>query len=387
MDKKENLGNIKNWDFITKLILGVSVGVIIFSFLSPFIFTAPSFLPSLNFTETGQIGDTLGGILNPFIALAGVLLTFLAFYMQIKANQIQITQFNKGLKREKEVRDFLETKDHFNKISLLKVDLETIKNDIKTKAEALKTYYDEEKISPYDSSILMRTPSKNYSRILEIDRLSIYNGFSMFLSHRKNWIKDFSNLYNVLDFLPEFFQSIYSKYDLHSKEKYQMKMEVRNSLVKLMDELSKLINDYLEENAYENYLKFPASKLANETIFKYYDVINESFDEEKNFVKETDFAKLDNDVLVPFIEKVIQFRKKPEGYDRRLEPLVELISNIRKQINLIKQKSLEFASMVENEHSSLMIDGNDKSYFTILNEIHAILDEELEKITIIEIVD
>ncbi|WP_373060417.1 hypothetical protein [Zunongwangia sp. H14] len=67
-------------------------------------------MPFLNFTETGQIGDTIGGILNPFIALAGVLLTFLAFYMQIKANQIQITQFNEGLKKEKEVRDFLETK-------------------------------------------------------------------------------------------------------------------------------------------------------------------------------------------------------------------------------------------------------------------------------------
>jgi len=387
MQKKQVLNNIKNWDLTTKLILGVSIGVIIFSFLSPIIFTAPSLLPSLNFTETGQIGDTIGGILNPFIALAGVLLTFLAFYMQIKANQIQITQFKEGLKREKEVRDYLEAKSNFNKISLLKVDLETIKNDIETKAEALKNYYEQEKENPFDSSFLMRTPSRNYTRILEIDRLSIYNGFSIFLSHRENWIKDFSTLYNVLDFLPEFFQSLYSKYDNHSKEKYEMKMEVRTSLVKLMDNLSKLINEYFAENAYDNYLKFPASKLANETIFKYYEVINESFDEEKNFVKETDFAKLDDEVLIPFIKSVMEFRKKPEGYDRRLEPLVELISNIRKQISLIKQKSLEFASMIESQYIDLMIDQDEKSYFTVLNEIHSILDEELEKVMIVENVD
>ncbi|WP_373060415.1 hypothetical protein [Zunongwangia sp. H14] len=164
-------------------------------------------------------------------------------------------------------------------------------------------------------------------------------------------------------------------------------MEVRNGLVKLMDDLSKLINDYFAENAYENYLKFPASKLANETIFKYYEVINESLDEEKNLVKETDFAKLDNEVLIPFIKTVIDFRKKPEGYDRRLEPLVELISNIRKQISLIKQKSLEFATMVENQYIDLMIDRDEKSYFTVLSEIHSILDEELENITIVEKVD
>lgn len=45
-------------------------------------------LPGIfNFTETGQIGDTIGGIMGPFIAVVAALLTFIAFWVQFEANQ------------------------------------------------------------------------------------------------------------------------------------------------------------------------------------------------------------------------------------------------------------------------------------------------------------
>lgn len=44
---------------------------------------------SLDFTQTGPIGDTIGGIMGPFIAIIASLLTFLAFWVQYKANQQQ----------------------------------------------------------------------------------------------------------------------------------------------------------------------------------------------------------------------------------------------------------------------------------------------------------
>lgn len=373
------LTNIKNWDNTTIAILIISGLVIIFSFLSPLIFTLPASSDSFDFTKTGPIGDTIGGILNPFIALAGVLLTFLAFYMQIKANQIQITQFNEGLEKEKQTRILNEKTDCFNKLSLLKVDLETIINDIKSKSDNLKSYYEKEKATPFESNILLRTPSKNYARILEIDRLSIYKGFSLFLNHRERWIKDFSNLYNILDFLPEAFQSIYQKYDSHINDLFSKKMQVRQTSIKLMDELSKLINDYKAENTEDDYLTFPASKLANETIFKYYEIIGESFDENNNPVRETDFEKMDQEVLKPFIEKALELRKTPT-YDRRLEPIVEVIGGIRKQLFLIKQRALEFSTTVESQYNNLVVDGEDKSYLTVISEIHNILETELSKV-------
>lgn len=35
-----------------------------------------------DFTETGQIGDTIGGITAPFIAVCSAYITFLAFWVQ-----------------------------------------------------------------------------------------------------------------------------------------------------------------------------------------------------------------------------------------------------------------------------------------------------------------
>lgn len=50
----------------------------------PFLFTQFSVI---DFTETGQIGDTIGGIIGPFIAIAAAILTFLAFWVQFVANE------------------------------------------------------------------------------------------------------------------------------------------------------------------------------------------------------------------------------------------------------------------------------------------------------------
>lgn len=66
--------------------------ILIICFL-PFLFTLK--LDWLNFTKTGQIGDTIGGTMTPFIAIAAALLTFLAFWVQYKANQKQTLQFKK----------------------------------------------------------------------------------------------------------------------------------------------------------------------------------------------------------------------------------------------------------------------------------------------------
>ncbi len=56
----------------------------------------------LNFKDTGQIGDTIGGIVGPFIAIIASVLTFIAFWVQFKANQqqkrdLQIERFESRL--------------------------------------------------------------------------------------------------------------------------------------------------------------------------------------------------------------------------------------------------------------------------------------------------
>lgn len=69
------------------------IGILVLCLL-PFLLTRQE-LSFLNYTDTGQIGDTIGGIAGPVIALIAALLTFLAFWIQVQANKAQTIQFNK----------------------------------------------------------------------------------------------------------------------------------------------------------------------------------------------------------------------------------------------------------------------------------------------------
>lgn len=61
--------------------------------LLPLIFTDLAWCKRFDFTTTGQIGDTIGGTMGPFVAIVAAAVTFLAFWVQYKANQAQTKQF------------------------------------------------------------------------------------------------------------------------------------------------------------------------------------------------------------------------------------------------------------------------------------------------------
>ncbi|MFZ0596284.1 MAG: putative phage abortive infection protein [Flavobacterium sp.] len=91
----------KGIDYRVKAALFLTVGLIILSFVVPFLIVFDEKTSTLNFLDKGNIGDTLGGTMNPFIALAGVVVTGLAFYMQYRANEIQRELFDDGLEENK----------------------------------------------------------------------------------------------------------------------------------------------------------------------------------------------------------------------------------------------------------------------------------------------
>lgn len=69
------------------------IGLLILCLL-PFLLTRNG-LSCFDYTATGQIGDTIGGIAGPIIALVAAILTFLAFWIQVQANKAQTSQFDK----------------------------------------------------------------------------------------------------------------------------------------------------------------------------------------------------------------------------------------------------------------------------------------------------
>lgn len=92
---KETNNEVKVFDFsfwLFVILFSILIGLICFF---PYWLTAPSDSDRLDFSKTGNIGDTISGTMSPFIAIAAALLTFIAFWVQYKANQAQAKQFKK----------------------------------------------------------------------------------------------------------------------------------------------------------------------------------------------------------------------------------------------------------------------------------------------------
>jgi hypothetical protein len=95
--ESKTVDEITIFDWKSKGLIFLSLALLVLSFFTPFLLTKTEVTTTPDFTATGPIGDTIGGLMNPFIAMAGVIVTGLAFYIQFKANQLQRVLFQKQI--------------------------------------------------------------------------------------------------------------------------------------------------------------------------------------------------------------------------------------------------------------------------------------------------
>ena len=88
MKKRENISDLLGK---AKWLLGIGV---VSCFFAPLILTQPAITEIFDFTNTGTIGDTIGGITAPFINIIGSILVFFALKAQIDANKLIQNQFD-----------------------------------------------------------------------------------------------------------------------------------------------------------------------------------------------------------------------------------------------------------------------------------------------------
>lgn len=363
---KEKEEEKKLWTPLVRVILFISGALLFFSLFSPYVFT--QFADDVDYQfdgDTGVIGDTFG-IMNPFIGLIGILLTFLAFYMQIKANEEQIKQFN--LTRNDDKKMLLQTQkiEAYDNLDLLSINLDSIIKDLKAKGERIGQYGNALKTAPFESHLLKRTPSKDYLKILEINRGAIYKAYKFFsVSDNSDYIR----LYNILDFLPEFFDDFYPRITSFIKESFDTKMKLRNDIINFLNENAAVLVQ-LQLKFGSGYMRNPNAMLANETIKINYDIIQKNFDTEGNPISETDWSEIDEKLLKKFI--IDSNLLKDEGIlDVQLIPIIASASNMRKEIALLKNRSIEFADQIKLQYDDIF---NDKigelSVETILTNIN-----------------
>lgn len=213
---------------------------IIFSFIAPYLFTGESSCNRYDFTQTGPIGDTIGGLMNPFIAIAGVITTFLAFLMQVRANEIQRKQFLETLQKEEE----REKTDSFYNLQILKLDIENIIDNIKTNINSINKFLTTIEDDPYKTCILFQTPLQQYERVKQIPRKLVFRGFDLYVNPiDKEWTRKFNKLYNITEYLPECLKNLYSIVEQHNNDVFKIKSKQRDELIKLESECCMILND------------------------------------------------------------------------------------------------------------------------------------------------
>ncbi|AWW00103.1 hypothetical protein [Arcticibacterium luteifluviistationis] len=111
--------NLKNWAIAVIILAFVGV------FILPFLITHFSWVYDLGTSKPNEIGDTIGGILSPFIGLVSAILIYITIDQQIEANRKIQGQIDQGRLDKLEELIFEETKKELEK---LKTNLERFKN-------------------------------------------------------------------------------------------------------------------------------------------------------------------------------------------------------------------------------------------------------------------
>jgi hypothetical protein len=89
------------------------IGTIV-AFLAPYILTRG--LLGVSFAETGQIGDTIGGLTAPFINLLSAILVYLALYAQVEANKLIQDQIADQKLNEIKQKNFANILEMYNQV-------------------------------------------------------------------------------------------------------------------------------------------------------------------------------------------------------------------------------------------------------------------------------
>lgn len=98
--KEKSDKDVFPFDTTSIILLVISGIILILAFFMPHWLTRKA-NSGIDFSSTGQIGDTIGGIMSPFIAIIGIIITFLAFYIQYQANERQKKNFKDTITENK----------------------------------------------------------------------------------------------------------------------------------------------------------------------------------------------------------------------------------------------------------------------------------------------
>ncbi len=291
---KKKSRKFKNYIIISLLIL--SLLLIIFGCLAPIIFTQCDSL--VDFTNTGEIGDTIGGTMGPIVALAGVFMTFLAFFMQVEANKIQREQLGKsfGMRR---LEDKIES---LNALQLMSIDINSMIDNIDDICNRINDFCSFTKYTPTGEASFYFIPTKALSRYTSIDRNLVYNAFVNFIE-TDNFLEDFTRLYKHMDYCSESLDNFYPKvFKPHADDIAKKRDEIRDAFIEFC-KINPLSYKTPNEQSIYNYFYDNIQKCVENNILNITNLYEILQDERSSLLKQSDKERCDK--LLDLIKNLV----------------------------------------------------------------------------------
>lgn len=320
-----------------------------------------------NKLNPNEIGDSIGGILNPIIGFTASILTFLAFYIQFKANKEQREFFYIGLVKEKnnykiqkEEDKLKEIKNHNSNIRILKILIQSMINYYKSTGENLKIFIEKEQEKPLDMNVFTFVTNSSYENFQKLDFKDLYNSILYSFENSEDlWEKEFINALTKIDFYEKLINDIKLKFEHHVKTKsVNLNIVVEKLNAKIGDVL---INTKLKElNGVNDYFAI----VYNRTPYNEPIVSDEEFGG-------TDIGKLQDIFFKNFITSLKQ--KYDETEDELYRENLEFFSLTNKSIGYEKFQASNYVINLQEKYNS---------YFTENNENLKSIEDFTEKINI-----
>lgn len=206
-----------------KWIIIFVVVLTLISFITPWLFTRPAFCDCLVFEGKGEIGDVIGGIWGSAIALIGVGVTFLAFWIQKKANDIQIAQFKETQQADRDYKD-AEAK---NRVMLMREDVRYMIFDLERQngwMQQIQKFKEEIESDYYACNTLKRTALDNYERIKSTPRIDLFAALNRMGYDEPD--KLIYSFFSASDFLYVSLNEIAQKSDKYSIDIYEYSKKI-----------------------------------------------------------------------------------------------------------------------------------------------------------------
>lgn len=226
-------------DSVEITLILISIGFIVIALVAPIIFTRISF-SGISFVDTGSIGDTIGGLMNPFVSISAVLVTFLAFYIQYKANKQQLTNFRKELDLNKFENQYYEMlrlhKENVNEINISILSLEKEPDGALRKSDSIQgrevfQYFLEEMNVAY-KIIKLAMPDRLPEEILVFAYRIFFLGVENFLRGGEGsarWV-NILNTFNKLNSVGSKIRETSFKEIVREKGSYEPMLHLKNQL-------------------------------------------------------------------------------------------------------------------------------------------------------------